>query len=129
MALTCFPEQDNEDYQFALRIYPYILLISSLFLITTLIVYCILPEIRSNVHGVSVMCFVASLTSFYIGMAIIQLMHILPTTWFCIGIGIVLNLTLLIPHPIIMLTNLFVNDLQLYSYISLYLVPSLGSMS
>jgi len=85
VALICFPEQENKDTQLVLSIYPYVLIFSSLFLIATFIVYCILPEIRSNVHGVSVMCFIASLTSFYIGMATIQL-FLLPAT-FCIAIG------------------------------------------
>lgn len=90
MALTCFPPQPahSEDKIVALQIYPYFLLISSLFLIATFIVYCILPEIRNNVHGVSVMCFIASLTSFYIGMAVVQLYYKEPIKWICVGIGI-----------------------------------------
>ena len=90
MALTCFaPNSDpvSDDVAVALQIFPYILLFSSLFLIATFVVYCILPQIRRNVHGMAVMCFVASLTSFYIGMAIIQLYYKEPIRWFCIGIG------------------------------------------
>ena len=90
MALTCFPkppEPPTRDIIIALQIYPYVLLFSSIFLIATFTVYCILPEMRSNVHGVSVMCLVASLTSFYIGMAIIQLHNKDPVRWFCVGIG------------------------------------------
>ena len=89
MALICFPPQPtvSEDNAVALQMYPYFLLISSLFLIATFAVYCILPEIRNNIHGVSVMCFIASLSSFYIGMAIIQLYNNEPIKWLCIGIG------------------------------------------
>jgi 4-amino-4-deoxy-L-arabinose transferase-like glycosyltransferase len=91
LALTCFPKQSepvSEDIAVALQIYPYIALFSSLFLIATFIVYCILPEMRNNVHGMAVMCFVASLTSFYIGMAVIQLWYKEPIRWLCVGMGI-----------------------------------------
>lgn len=93
MALTCFGKQPDplpDDVKVALQIYPYILLISSLFLIATFIVYSILPEIRRNIHGLSVMCLVGSLTLFYIGMAFIQLYYNEPAQWFCLGIGIIL---------------------------------------
>ena len=92
VAFICFgkqPEPVSEDVNVALQIYPYIAIFSSMFLIATFVVYCILPEIRRNVHGMAVMSFVVSLTSFYIGMAIIQLYYSEPIRWICIGIGTV----------------------------------------
>ena len=86
MALTCFlPEPTlTEDKQLAITIYPFLLFISSLFLIATFVVYAILPGMR-NIHGVTVMSFVASLTCMYVGIGIIQLW--IKSGWFCIGIG------------------------------------------
>lgn len=86
-ALTCFPPQptDSPDSQLALAIFPYFLLISSIFLIATFIVYAVIPEIR-NIHGVSIMCHVASLAVMYIGLAIIQLTSYLPLG-LCKGLG------------------------------------------
>ena len=86
MALTCFLPEPTlpEDKQLAITIYPFLLFISSLFLIATFVVYAILPGIR-NIHGVTIMCFVASLTCMYVGIGIIQLW--IKSGWFCIGIG------------------------------------------
>ena len=86
MAVVCFPPAVNitEDNKLAIQMYPYFLFISSLFLIATFVVYSILPEMR-NIHGVTIMCFVASLTCMYVGIGIIQLW--IKSGWFCIGIG------------------------------------------
>ena len=86
-ALTCFPPQPGEsiDDQWALTIYPYFLFISSLFLVATFVVYAILPEIR-NMHGVTIMCHVASLAVMYMGMGIIQLCSYMPHG-LCITMG------------------------------------------
>ncbi len=51
VALTCFPVQEESlDNQLVLKVFPYFLLVSSLFLIATFVVYAIIPEIR-NIHG------------------------------------------------------------------------------
>lgn len=55
MALRCFPKiyERNlvvDPVNMTEPIYPYILFVSSLFLIVTFIVYAILPEMR-NTHG------------------------------------------------------------------------------
>jgi len=55
-----------------LRLYPYLLYGSSTFLIATFVVYAIIPELRNNVHGISIMCHVASLAVMYIGLGAIQ---------------------------------------------------------
>lgn len=85
-ALTCFiddPVPPSE--KLTMDIYPYILIISSIFLIMTFIVYAILPEIR-NIHGVTIMCHVASLAVMYIGLATIQLGSSLPQSS-CVILG------------------------------------------
>jgi hypothetical protein len=82
MALTCFVEVEEN---MALKIYPYVLFFTSLFLIFTFIIYAILPEMR-NVHGVTVMCLVVSMTVMYIGLGIIQLGSDMDT-WLCVTIG------------------------------------------
>ena len=83
MALTCFAPMEEDV---ALKIYPYILFFTSLFLILTFVVYTILPEIR-NIHGVTVMCLVASMTTMYIGLGIIQLVSKDMDGWLCVTIG------------------------------------------
>lgn len=86
-ALVCFPEAPKltEDDKLVLAVFPYFLLVSSLFLIATFVVYAILPEIR-NIHGVTIMCHVGSLAVMYIGLAIIQLDEHLPDK-VCVGLG------------------------------------------
>ena len=51
-ALICFPPQPEEsaDNQLVLKVFPYFLFVSSLFLIATFLVYALIPEIR-NIHG------------------------------------------------------------------------------
>ena len=50
--MTCFPEQtDSPDNQLVLKVFPYFLFVSSLFLIATFVVYAMIPEIR-NIHGI-----------------------------------------------------------------------------
>ena len=86
MAVVCFPPAVNitEDNKLAIQMYPYFLFISSVFLITTFVVYSILPEMR-NIHGVTIMCFVASLTCMYVGLGIIQLRN--KPGSFCVANG------------------------------------------
>jgi len=69
-AMVCFPEQPEDPWN--MLIYRYFLIVSSLFLILTFIVYAVLPEIR-NIHGVTIMCHVASKAVMYITFALIQL--------------------------------------------------------
>ena len=38
----------------------------------TFVVHAILPELR-NIHGVVIMCYLASMSSMYVGLGIIQL--------------------------------------------------------
>ena len=88
IALTCFPppKEESSDLLLALSIYPYIMFFSSIFLVATFVVYALTPEIR-NIHGVSVMCHVASLFVTYIGLGTIQLTIQDLSDALCIGLG------------------------------------------
>jgi hypothetical protein len=71
-ALGCFPEQ-SEDSKGA-YFFGCLKLIVVPFLIVTLAVYSVLPKMR-NTHGVTVMCFLASMTIMYIFHAILMLVR------------------------------------------------------
>ncbi len=76
IAIVCFPSSIDvrlhEQRSLIFFIYPYLMFISSIFLIVTFIVYAIIPEIR-NVHGICIMCHVAALTVMYIGLGLIRM--------------------------------------------------------
>jgi hypothetical protein len=59
VALVCFPEQ-GEDAKGA-YLFGCLQLFATVFLVATLLVYSILPKMR-NLHGVIVMCYLASMT-------------------------------------------------------------------
>ena len=66
------------------------MIVSAIFLIITFMVYAVLPEIQ-NIHGVTIMCHVASLAVMYITFALIQL-HVgvyfdSTSTKICIALG------------------------------------------
>lgn len=85
-ALVCFPPQVEPPRSevVAMSVFPFFLFISSIFLIATFVVYALLPEIR-NVHGVTIMCHVASLAVMYVGLASIQLFKLPDGA--CVGLG------------------------------------------
>lgn len=70
------PLGDDTDPE-GMSFYPYLFLFSTVFVITTFLVYAILPKLR-NVFGVAVMCYLASMAVFYIGLATIQLYRDMP---------------------------------------------------
>ncbi|XP_057366331.1 LOW QUALITY PROTEIN: G-protein coupled receptor Mth2-like [Daphnia carinata] len=94
-ALMCFPPQPEEsaDNQLVFKVFPYLLLVSSLFLVATFVVYAIIPEIR-NIHGVTIMCHVASLAVMYIGLCVIQLGSEMPDGA-CVGLAVVVHFAFL----------------------------------
>ena len=51
---------------------PYLLIVFSLFFVAIFVVYAILPRMR-NVHGLTIMCQVASMFFMYICLALSQL--------------------------------------------------------
>ena len=95
MAVVCVPPSEPsgetvEDVSWLLSAYPYIFYISSIFLIATFMVYAIIPELRNNVHGISIMCQVASLAVMYIGLGTIK-NNLDISDGACIGLGILLK--------------------------------------
>jgi hypothetical protein len=72
MAMVCFPEQ-GEDSKGAL-LFGCLNLFSTIFLVATLLVYSILPKMR-NLHGVIVMCYLASMTVTNVFHAILMLVR------------------------------------------------------
>lgn len=79
MGLKCFPTlpQFSENMIRASIVYPYLLFASALFLTATVIVYAVLPDLR-NTTGISVMCFVASMAVYYIGLGVFQMVYEMP---------------------------------------------------
>ncbi len=87
VGMICLPpELPTEDHSWVYQLFPPLLILSSVFLIATFIVYAIIPEIR-NIHGISIMCHVASLATMYIGLGAINTNLDIPN-WLCIGLGI-----------------------------------------
>ena len=72
--IVCYGDEEEnlKEDAWVLNIFSYVLLISSIFLIATFVVYALVPEMR-NLHGLSVMCQVASLAVTYILLAINQM--------------------------------------------------------
>ncbi|XP_046439771.1 G-protein coupled receptor Mth2-like isoform X5 [Daphnia pulex] len=72
VALVCFPEQ-GEDSKGAF-LFGCLNLFATVFLVATLLVYAILPKMR-NLHGVVVMCYLASMTVTNVFHAILMLVR------------------------------------------------------
>nr|CAD7444378.1 unnamed protein product [Timema bartmani] len=75
MPFMCFPEADtvlasNEDA--VTLMYPIGMLLSEPFLLVTVLVYALIPELR-NLHGKSLMCHVSSLLTAYLFLSMMQL--------------------------------------------------------
>lgn len=74
LPLVCFPQSPNNHppSRLAYIMYPIGLLISVPFLIVTMMVYCLIPELR-DLHGKSLVCYVLCLTVAFIFLAAVQL--------------------------------------------------------
>jgi len=85
--MKCFPktpqleEKDNKIMQ----VYPYFHIASSVFVLITLGVYAVLPDLQ-NIHGVSIMCYLTSLGLLYILLSSIRLSE-MTRGLFCTFIG------------------------------------------
>ncbi len=73
--IRCFTNvfTSTDDSKRSLQVHPYLLLVSAFFLVATIAVYVIIPEIRDNIHGVSTMCYFACTALFYVSLAMIKL--------------------------------------------------------
>ena len=69
VGLKCRADPEELEY---LNILSYITLFFSLFVIATFVVYAMLPKMR-NIHGVIVMCYLASVTVYYIVKSLINI--------------------------------------------------------
>ncbi|XP_020285009.1 G-protein coupled receptor Mth2 [Pseudomyrmex gracilis] len=65
----CFPEKEKDNNQIRLLLNFVLLIVSCVFSLITLLVYACLPSLR-NLHGKTLMCYVSSLLSAYICLAI-----------------------------------------------------------
>ncbi|KAG8239844.1 hypothetical protein J437_LFUL014824 [Ladona fulva] len=65
-------EDDDDSKSLAFKIYPIFMIISTIFLLATFLVYALIPELR-NLHGMCLMSHVGSLSVTYIFLAIVQI--------------------------------------------------------
>jgi len=72
IALVCFPEEDTSAKSYHYSIYAACLLVSSFFLLVTLLVYLSVPELR-DLQGKCLMFSMFSLCLAYILLAVLQL--------------------------------------------------------
>lgn len=79
MGLRCFPPMPEvpESLIKASSIYPYLLFLSVLFLVATLMAYFLVPQLRDT-KGIIVMSYVSSMAVYYMGLGIIQLFPEMP---------------------------------------------------
>jgi len=74
--IRCFTNiftSTDDDSKKSLQIYPHLLLVLAFFLMATIAVYIIIPEIRDTIHGVSTMWYFTCTAFFYVSLAIIKL--------------------------------------------------------
>ena len=87
--MRCYPTEPpdlSENERKALQLYSYFFIGSSVFILLTLGVYAILPELQ-NIHGVSIMCYLTSLALNYVFMSTVKLSGVGKDSEFCIFIG------------------------------------------
>ncbi|CAB3368144.1 Hypothetical predicted protein [Cloeon dipterum] len=93
-AILCFPEEsvENSPQNVQYSIYSVGMLLSSVFMLLTLAVYALLPQLR-NLHGKCLMCHVGCLLSAYISLSIVQLGSDVIPLWLCTLIPFVIQFT------------------------------------
>lgn len=84
MPLLCFPDPDAGSVvnTIVFTMFPIGMLLSTVFMALTLVVYGLLPELR-NLHGKCLMCHVACLLMAYLSLSIIQLGTSILPEWMC----------------------------------------------
>lgn len=93
LPLVCFPEsQITSHIQYIL--YPIGLLISVPFLIITMLVYCLIPELR-DLHGKTLVCYVLCLTVAYIFLATVQLVGETLISGMCVVVAFIIQFSFL----------------------------------
>jgi len=85
LPLLCFPDPDaGKTVVDALKftMFPIGMLLSTVFMTITLIVYALLPELR-NLHGKCLMCHVGCLLLAYLSLSVVQLGTDVLPDWIC----------------------------------------------
>jgi len=72
-AVTCLPEAIKTSQYFFRLIYPFLLFFSSFFMLVTMLVYVVLPQLRNSIQGYSMICFLISLICAYLEYGVIFL--------------------------------------------------------
>nr|CAD7428027.1 unnamed protein product [Timema monikensis] len=74
LPLVCFEDSSTVEEPFSIHLilYPIGLLISVPFLVSTMLVYCLIPQLR-DLHGKTLSCHVMCLAAAYVLLAIVQL--------------------------------------------------------
>ena len=73
--MTCkppFQKKALKNEEWMITVTPYLLYISAVFVITTFIIYAMIPKLQS-IHGRCIMCYLVCLIVLYIGLGTIQL--------------------------------------------------------
>lgn len=84
--LVCFPPGEDAETKAMFTFYPIGMILSTPFLLTTFLVYAVIPDLR-NLHGKSLMCHVTSLLSAYVTLSIVQVgTDWVPPSW-CFSLG------------------------------------------
>lgn len=78
------PEDKLTELQFVFN--PYGMILSTPFLFLTLVVYALLPELHSNLHGQSLMCHMLCFLFGSVSLVIVQLNIVLSDLW-CVCLG------------------------------------------
>ncbi|XP_059482444.1 G-protein coupled receptor Mth2-like [Neocloeon triangulifer] len=92
-AILCFPEEPSNQVEGALiNVYAVGMLLSTVFIAITLLVYVLLPQLR-NLHGKCLMCHVGCLLAAYLSLSIVQLGTETIPGWLCTFIPFVIQFT------------------------------------
>lgn len=72
--MTCMKEvpRQTETIELAVQVYPYLELLSGIFLFFTLVVYVLLPDLRKR-NGILIMCFISVLMLKYFSLFTLQI--------------------------------------------------------
>ncbi|RXG69899.1 G-protein coupled receptor Mth2 [Armadillidium vulgare] len=98
-AMICFPQPKAEGssmcHHVGQKLYPSLLLISSIFLIITLTVYAIIPDLHSKIQGKCLITSILSLLASYISLATVQLWTRNLSSGWCIAFGFLIQFSVL----------------------------------
>ncbi|KAB7502979.1 G-protein coupled receptor Mth2, partial [Armadillidium nasatum] len=97
-AMVCFQEKAEEKSicdHVGQKLYPSLLLISCVFLLVTLIVYAIIPDLHSKIQGKCLITSIISLLPSYIFLATVQLWSQALSSGWCVAFGFLIQFSVL----------------------------------